>query len=54
MKRLVVGAAVAGSAAFALRRLVTAERKLRDHCRDMIAGRRESKSASGCTAGAAT
>ena len=43
MKRLVIGAAMAGGAAFAFRRLAGEGRKLRDHCRDMIAGRQESK-----------
>ena len=38
MKRLVIGTAVAGGAAFALRRLAGKARTMHDHCRDMIAG----------------
>lgn len=43
MKRLVIGAALAGSAAFALRPLAHKARTMRDHCREMIAGRQESE-----------
>ena len=39
MKRLVIGAALAGGAAFALRPLARKTRMMREHCRDMIAGR---------------
>lgn len=42
MKKLVLGAAVAGGAAFALRRLAGKERRMRDHCREMMAGRQAS------------
>ena len=41
MKRLVIGAAVAGGAALAFRRLAGEHRKMLAHCRDMIAGRQE-------------
>lgn len=43
MKRLVIGTAVAGSAAFALRRLAREARKMHDQCRDMIASRQDAK-----------
>ena len=43
MKKLVIGAAVAGSAAFAFRRFAAKARKMRDHCRDMIAGHQEAR-----------
>jgi hypothetical protein len=43
MKRLVIGAAVAGSAAFAFRRLAGKARQMRDHCREMIAACQQSK-----------
>ena len=39
MKRLLIGTAVAGGAAFAFRRLAGRARKMHNHCRDMIAGR---------------
>ena len=42
MKKLVIGAAVAGGAAFALHRLAGKARKLRDHCHEMMAGCKES------------
>ena len=42
MKRLVIGAAVAGGAAFAFRRLASNARKMHDHCREMMAGRQGS------------
>jgi hypothetical protein len=41
MKRLVIGAAVAGGAAFAFRRLASKARKMRDHCRELMAGRQK-------------
>ena len=52
MKRLVIGAALAGGAAFALRPLANKARKMRDHCREMMAGSQESKptESSGCSA----
>lgn len=36
MKRLVIGAAAAGGAAFAVSRLARKGRKLHDHCRDVM------------------
>jgi hypothetical protein len=50
MKRLVIGTAVAGSAAFTLRRLARKARKIHDHCRDMTASRQDARTAesSGC------
>jgi hypothetical protein len=39
MKRLVIGAAVAGGEAFALHRLAGKARKMRDHCHEMMDGR---------------
>ena len=36
MKRLVIGAAVAGGAAFAFRRLARQGRKMRDRCHEMM------------------
>lgn len=42
MKRLVIGAALAGGTAFAFRRLAGEHRKMLDHCRDMFAGRQAS------------
>lgn len=36
MKTLVIGAAVAGGAAFAFRRFARKGRMMRDHCRDMM------------------
>ena len=36
MTRLVLGAAAAGGAAFALRRLVRKGRAMHDHCREMM------------------
>ncbi len=42
MKRLMIGAAVAAGAAFAFRRLAGKERAMRDHCREMMAGRQAS------------
>jgi hypothetical protein len=50
MKQLMIGTAVAGSAAFALRRLARAARKMHDHCRDMTASRQDAKptASSGC------
>ena len=42
MKKLVIGAAVAGGAAFAFRRLAGKARKMRDHCHEMMAGCEES------------
>ena len=43
MKRLVIGAAVAGGAAFAFRQLAGKARKMRDHCREMLAACQQSK-----------
>ena len=43
MKRLVIGAAVAGGAAFALHRLAGKARSMHAHCRDMMAGCQGSK-----------
>ena len=48
MKRLVIGTAVAGSAAFALRRLAREARKMHDHCRDMTAGHQDTKPTESC------
>jgi hypothetical protein len=50
MKRLVIGTAVAGSAAFTLRRLARKARKMHDHCRDMAASCQDAKptASSGC------
>ena len=50
MKRLVIGSAVAGSAAFSLRRLARKARKIHNHCREMTASRQDAKPAesSGC------
>jgi hypothetical protein len=42
MKKLVLGAALAGGAAFAFHRLAGKARKMHDHCREMMAGRQES------------
>ena len=42
MKRLVLGIAVGGGAVFAFRRLASKALKMRDHCREMMAGRQES------------
>jgi hypothetical protein len=42
MKRLVIGAAVAGGAALALHRLARKAHKMRDHCHEMMASRQES------------
>lgn len=52
MKRLVIGAAVAVGAAFALHRLAGKARELRNHCHAMMAGRQESTPtvSSGCGA----
>ena len=36
MKRLVIGAAAAGGAAFAVRQLVRKGRKMHDHCREQM------------------
>ena len=51
MKKLVIGAAVAGGAAFALRRLGGKARTMHEHCRNMMAACQESKTteSSGCS-----
>jgi hypothetical protein len=43
MKRLIIGAAVAGGATFAFRLLARKARKVHDQCRDMIATCEQSK-----------
>ena len=50
MKRLVIGAAVVGGAAFALHRFAGKAHTMHEHCRDMIAACQESKAteSSGC------
>jgi hypothetical protein len=45
MKKLVVGAAVAGGAAFALRRLARKAREMHDQCRELMRNHRGASSA---------